>query len=53
MNLKPLIICPKSVITNWSNVMTVFGIDYYGLSNYDAGAGISASTSTSTSTSHN
>lgn len=36
MHLKPLVICPKSVITNWTNVLTQFGVEYYGISNYES-----------------
>ncbi|QKF94386.1 helicase/uvrB [Fadolivirus algeromassiliense] len=36
MNLKPLIICPKSVITSWKNVLNHFNADYYGVSNYES-----------------
>ena len=36
MNLKPLIICPKSVITSWKNVLKFFGLDYIGVSNYES-----------------
>lgn len=36
VNLKPLVICPESVITNWTNVLTQFGVEYYGISNYES-----------------
>ena len=36
MNLKPLIICPKSVITSWKNVLSHFNASYYGISNYES-----------------
>jgi superfamily II DNA or RNA helicase len=36
LGLKPLIICPKSVITSWKNVLKFFGKDYYGISNYES-----------------
>lgn len=36
MNLKPLIICPKSVITSWKNVLNHFDADYYGVTNYES-----------------
>ena len=35
LNLKPLIICPKSVLTNWTNVLNSFNATYYGLANYE------------------
>lgn len=36
MGLKPLIICPKSVITSWTNVLSFFDVEYYGVSNYES-----------------
>ncbi|AVL93697.1 putative ATP-dependent RNA helicase [Megavirus vitis] len=36
MGLKPLIICPLSVIANWKSVLKYFGISYYGISNYES-----------------
>lgn len=36
MNKKPLIICPKSVITSWKNVLKYFNSEYYGVSNYES-----------------
>lgn len=35
MNLKALIICPKSVITSWTNVLDQFNSSYYGVANYE------------------
>lgn len=39
LGLKPLIICPKSVLKSWMDVMKFFGVTmdgYYGLSNYES-----------------
>ncbi|QGR53832.1 helicase [Moumouvirus maliensis] len=36
LGLKPLIICPTSVIDNWKNVLKYFKADYYGISNYES-----------------
>lgn len=36
LKLKPLIICPKSVIPSWKKVLDFFEIDYYGISNYES-----------------
>ncbi|AGF85457.1 helicase [Moumouvirus goulette] len=36
MGLKPLIICPTSVIDNWKNVLKHFKANYYGISNYES-----------------
>jgi SNF2 family DNA or RNA helicase len=36
LGLKPLIICPKSVLTGWQKVLTGFDSTYYGLSNYES-----------------
>ncbi len=36
MGKKPLVICPKSVITSWRNVLKFFGIGYYGVSNFES-----------------
>jgi SNF2 family DNA or RNA helicase len=35
LGLKPFIICPKSVLSSWINVLEYFNCDYYGLSNYE------------------
>lgn len=35
LGLKPLIICPKSVINNWIDVIDYFEADYYGIANYE------------------
>lgn len=36
LNLKPFIICPKSVISNWIKVCDEFNCPYIGISNYEA-----------------
>lgn len=36
LNLQPIVICPKSVITNWKRVLTQFDIVPYGISNYES-----------------
>ena len=36
LGLKPLIICPKSVIYSLLNVINLFDIEYYGISNYES-----------------
>jgi hypothetical protein len=36
MGKKPLVICPKSVITSWRNVLKFFNLDYYGVSNFES-----------------
>ncbi len=36
MNLRPLIICPTSVIKNWKSVLEQFGCKYYGIANYES-----------------
>ncbi len=35
LNLKPLIICPKSLITMWPKVLEQFGVEHYGIANYE------------------
>jgi superfamily II DNA or RNA helicase len=35
LKLKPLIICPKSVIYSWLDVIKKFNIEYYGITNYE------------------
>jgi hypothetical protein len=35
LGLKPFIICPKSVIQTWSEVLDFFDCPYYGISNYE------------------
>ncbi len=35
LGLKPFIICPKSVISSWINVLKFFDCQYYGISNYE------------------
>jgi superfamily II DNA or RNA helicase len=36
MKLKPLIICPKSVIDHWISVMEYFELNFYGVSNFES-----------------
>jgi SNF2 family DNA or RNA helicase len=36
LGLKPLIICPLSVMSNWLVVLKYFGAKYYGISNYES-----------------
>src|SRR3989338_666505 len=36
MNLRPLIICPKSVICTWNRVSQKFNLNLYGISNYES-----------------
>lgn len=33
---RPIVICPKSVITPWFRVMASFGLEPYGVSNYES-----------------
>ena len=33
---RPIVICPKSVITPWFRVMESFGLEPYGVSNYES-----------------
>jgi len=35
LKLEPLIICPKSVITNWVDVAKIFGVNIRGVANYE------------------
>lgn len=35
MKLEPLIICPKSVVTNWINVSKELKVDVFGIANYE------------------
>jgi superfamily II DNA or RNA helicase len=35
LNLKPLIICPKSLVTMWPRVFKEFGLESYGVANYE------------------
>jgi superfamily II DNA or RNA helicase len=35
LKLKPLIICPKSVIPDWLEVLTIFNVANYGIANYE------------------
>jgi superfamily II DNA or RNA helicase len=35
LNLRPLIICPKSLITMWPRVLSDFGVEAYGVANYE------------------
>jgi len=36
LGLKPLIICPKSVINSWKQCLDHFGAEYYGIANYES-----------------
>ena len=36
LNLKPFIICPKPVITNWIDVAKRFKVDIFGIINYES-----------------
>jgi len=36
LGLKPIIICPRSVITPWRKVLDQFKTEYYGISNYES-----------------
>ena len=36
LGLKPLIICPKSVISSWMKVLDTFECEYYGVANYES-----------------
>lgn len=36
LKLKPLIICPKSVINSWLKVIKMFNLEILGISNYEA-----------------
>lgn len=36
LDLKVLVICPKSVITSWQNVLKFFKTKYYGITNYES-----------------
>lgn len=35
LNLKPFILCPKSVINNWLNVANEIGVEILGIANYE------------------
>lgn len=35
LNLKPFILCPKSVINNWINVSNEIGVEILGIGNYE------------------
>lgn len=35
LNLQPLILCPKNVISNWKNVCNLFNLKYFDLQNYE------------------
>lgn len=35
LNLKPIILCPKSIIASWKNACKHFGIENYFVSNYE------------------
>lgn len=36
LNLKPVIICPKSVISTWISVLNIFEMPFYGVGNYES-----------------
>jgi superfamily II DNA or RNA helicase len=36
LGLKPLIVCPTSVINNWKTVLNYFEAPYYGITNYES-----------------
>ena len=36
LNLKPFVICPKSVLSNWVNTLKNLNVPYYGVSNYES-----------------
>ena len=36
LDLKPFIICPKSVLSNWINTLNLLNVPYYGVSNYES-----------------
>uniref|UniRef100_A0A6C0ACI7 Helicase ATP-binding domain-containing protein n=1 Tax=viral metagenome TaxID=1070528 RepID=A0A6C0ACI7_9ZZZZ len=36
LNKKPLVVCPKPVISTWLRVIEYFNIDYYGVVNYES-----------------
>ena len=35
LNLQPIIICPKSVISSWNNVCKEFNVNHYAIVNYE------------------
>lgn len=35
LNLRPFIVCPKSLITMWPKVLDTFGLKSYGITNYE------------------
>ena len=35
LKLRPFIICPKSVIANWVQIMKLFDVNYLGICNYE------------------
>ena len=35
LKLRPLVICPKSLVTMWPKVLKEFGVEPYGISNYE------------------
>lgn len=35
LNLKPFIVCPKSLVTMWPKVLDTFGLKSYGITNYE------------------
>ncbi len=36
LKLKPLIICPKAVLSSWKKVISEYNCKYYGLTNYES-----------------
>jgi superfamily II DNA or RNA helicase len=36
LKLVPFVICPKSIISTWKNVLKLFGLDYIAVINYDS-----------------
>ena len=35
LGIKPIVICPKTLIFNWITVLDLFGVDYYDVVNYE------------------
>lgn len=35
LNLKPIIICPKTLIYNWISILNIFDVQYYEIVNYE------------------
>lgn len=36
LNLIPFIVCPKTIMENWINVLEYFGCGYYGITSYES-----------------